>query len=98
MLKVSGIELVSTFLSNYAGVQVAVQTQEWPGATPKVMDVEGRMVTSGNPLYGRAVFEFGRLRSNSEFVCDYDSPLLSGVQALGLAVACSAPKRAFLYI
>ena len=79
-------------------MQVTDQTQEWPGATPRVLDVESRMASSGKLPHRRAVFEFGRLRNNQEFVCDYDSPLLSGVQALGLAVACSAPKRAFLYI
>jgi hypothetical protein len=77
---------------------VAVQINEWPGATPKVVDAEGRMISSGKIPSGGVVFEFGRLRHNQEFVCDYESPLLSGVQALGLSVACSAPKRAFLYI
>lgn len=77
---------------------MAVQSHEWPGATPKIVDVEGRMISSGKLPNGKAIFEFGRLRHNQEFVCDYESPLLSAVQALGLAVACSAPKRAFLYI
>lgn len=66
----------------------------WPGTTPKFSDSQSAARSNG----GRVVFEFGRLRHDHEFVCDYESPTLSAVQALGLAVACSAPKRAFLYL
>lgn len=68
--------------------------QEWPGVTPKYTG----SVIENQGGGGKAVFAFGRLRHDHEFVCDYESPLLSATQALGLAVACSAPKRAFLYI
>ena len=63
--------------------------------TPKY---PGSSSSTDKPGVGKACFEFGRLRHNHEFVCDYDSPLLSAIQAVGLAVACSAPKRAFLYV
>ena len=63
-------------------------TPKYPGSSSST-DKQGQ---------GRAIFEFGRLRHNHEFVCDYETPLLNATQAMGLAVACSAPKRAFLYI
>lgn len=78
---------------------------EWPGETPKLSSADSISASFGG---GKAekessttappVFEFGRLRHQHEFVCDYESPLLTAVQALGLSIACSAPKRAFLYI
>ena len=43
-------------------------------------------------------FEFGKLRHNNEFVCDFMKPILSPIQAMGLAIACGAPKRTFLYL
>ncbi len=76
-------------------LQVISSGQDWPGVTPKY---PGSSASTDKQAAGRAIFEFGRLRHNHEFVCDYESPLLSAVQAMGLAVACSAPKRAFLYI
>ena len=87
--KALGVNLLWIF------AQVIGSAQEWPGVTPKY---PGSSSSTDKNSAGRAIFEFGRLRHNHEFVCDYESPLLSSVQAMGLAVACSAPKRAFLYI
>lgn len=76
-----------------AGLQVVSHSQEWAGETPS------RYGSFGGPEKPRKpVFEFGRLRHNHEFVCDFETPLLNATQAMGLAVACSAPKRAFLYM
>ena len=75
-------------------LQVFGSGQEWPSATPKHASSTHGM----QEMPGKAVFEFGRLRHDHQFICDYESPLLNPVQALGLAVACSAPKRAYLYI
>ena len=84
-------------LLNHWGVpmQLAGNLGQWP-------DFEGRSPTSMEDKPAKAmthiVFEFGRRNHRDLFVCDFESPTLTAVQALGLAVACSAPKAAFLYL
>ena len=76
-------------------MQLAGNLGQWP-------EFEGRSPTSVEDKTAKAmthiVFEFGRRNHRDLFVCDFESPTLTAVQALGLAVACSAPKAAFLYL